>query len=115
MNSRVNLVGLARAAVDAGLLEESKAVDAMQQARRNSTPLVTWLVQNKLAPAKRLMELAADQFGVAYMDLGAINPEVFAKDSVSEKLARQHHILPLYKRGNKLYIDRKSVVQGSCI
>lgn len=104
MNSRVNLVGLARAAVDAGLLEESKAVDAMQQARRNSTPLVTWLVQNKLAPAKRLMELAADQFGVAYMDLGAINPEVFAKDSVSEKLARQHRILPLYKRGNKLYI-----------
>lgn len=104
MNSRVNLVGLARAAVDAGLLEESKAVDAMQQARRNSTPLVTWLVQNKLAPAKRLMELAADQFGVAYMDLDAINPEVFAKDSVSEKLARQHRILPLYKRGNKLYI-----------
>lgn len=104
MSSRVNLVGLARAAVDAGLLEESKAVDAMQQARRNSTPLVTWLVQNKLAPAKRLMELAADQFGVAYMDLDAINPEVFAKDSVSEKLARQHRILPLYKRGNKLYI-----------
>ena len=104
MNSRVNLVGLARAAVDAGLLEESKAVDAMQQARRNSTPLVTWLVQNKLAPAKRLMELAADQFGVAYMDLDAISPEVFAKDSVSEKLARQHRILPLYKRGNKLYI-----------
>ena len=104
MSSRVNLVGLARAAVDAGLLEESKAVDAMQQARRNSTPLVTWLVQNKLAPAKRLMELAADQFGVAYMDLDAISPEVFAKDSVSEKLARQHRILPLYKRGNKLYI-----------
>ncbi len=104
MNTRVNLAGLARAAVDAGLLEESKAVDAAQQARRNSTPLVTWLVQNKLASARRLMELAADQFGVAFMDLGAINPEVFVKDVISEKLARQHRILPLYKRGTKLYI-----------
>ena len=50
------------------------------------------------------MELAADQFGVAFLDLGAINPEVFVKGAVSEKLARQHRILPLYKRGNKLYI-----------
>ncbi|WP_101497389.1 type IV-A pilus assembly ATPase PilB [Thiopseudomonas denitrificans] len=104
MNTKVHLVGLARAAVEAGLLEDSKAIDAVQQARRNSTPLVTWLVQNKLAPARRLMELAADQFGVAYMDLSAINPEVFVKDCVAEKLARQHRILPLYKRGNKLYI-----------
>lgn len=104
MNTKVKLVGLVRAAVDAGLLDESKAQDAAQQARRNSTPLVTWLVQNKLVSPKRLMELAAEQFGVAYMDLSAINPEVFAKESVTEKLARQHRVLPLYKRGNKLYI-----------
>ena len=104
MNTKVNLVGLARAVVDAGLLDESKAVEAVQQSRRNSTPLVTWLVQNRLAPARRLMELAAEQFGVAFLDLSSINPDVFAKDSVTEKLARQHRILPLYKRGNKLYI-----------
>lgn len=104
MNSKVNLVGLARAAVDSGLLEERQVADAVEQAKRNSTPLVTWLVQNKLAPAQRLMELAADQFGVAFMDLSAIDPEFFPKDSISEKLARQHRILPLYKRGNKLFI-----------
>lgn len=104
MNTKVNLVGLARGVVDAGLLEESKTLEAVQQSRRNSTPLVTWLVQNKLAPARQLMELAAEQFGVAFLDLSTINPEVFAKDSVTEKLARQHRILPLYKRGNKLYI-----------
>lgn len=104
MTNKVNLVGLARAAVESGLLEEQKVVEAVQQARRNSMPLVTWLVQNKLAPAQRLMELAADQFGVAFMDLSAINPEFFPKEAVSEKLARQHRILPLFQRGNKLYI-----------
>ena len=104
MNSSVNLIGLARQVVEAGLLEEQKAQDAVQQAKRNQTPLVTWLVQNKLVKSRTLMELAADQFGVAYFDLAAINPEVFPKELVTEKLARQHRALPLYKRANKLYI-----------
>lgn len=104
MNSSVNLIGLARQVVEAGLLEEQKAQDAVQQAKRNQTPLVTWLVQNKLVKSRTLMELAADQFGVAYFDLTAVNPEVFPKDLVTEKLARQHRALPLYKRANKLYV-----------
>ena len=104
MNTSVNLIGLARQVVEAGLLEEQKAQDAVQQAKRNQTPLVTWLVQNKLVKSRTLMELAADQFGVAYFDLAAVNPEVFPKDLVTEKLARQHRALPLYKRANKLYI-----------
>lgn len=104
MNTSVNLIGLARQVVEAGLLEEQKAQDAVQQAKRNQTPLVTWLVQNKLVKSCTLMEIAADQFGVAYFDLAAINPEVFPKELVTEKLARQHRALPLYKRANKLYI-----------
>src|SRR5690554_6918510 len=104
MNSSVNLIGLARQVVEAGLLEEQKAQDAVQQAKRNQTPLVTWLVQNKLVKSRTLMELAADQFGVAYFNLSAVNPEVFPKDLVTEKLARQHRALPLYKRANKLYV-----------
>ena len=104
MNTSVNLIGLARQVVEAGLLEEQQAQDAVQQAKRNQAPLVTWLVQNKLVKSRTLMELAADQFGVAYFDLAAVNPEVFPKDLVTEKLARQHRALPLYKRANKLYI-----------
>ena len=104
MNSSVNLIGLALQMVEAGLLEEQKAQDAGQQAKRNQTPLVTWLVQNKLVKSRTLMELAADQFGVAYFDLSAVNSEVFPKDLVTEKLARQHRALPLYKRANKLYV-----------
>lgn len=104
MNTSVNLIGLARQVVEAGLLEEQKVQDAVQQAKRNQTPLVTWLVQNKLVKSRTLMEIAADQFGVAYFDLAAVNPEVFPKELVTEKLARQHRALPLYKRANKLYI-----------
>lgn len=104
MSTAVNLVGFARLIVQAGILDEKKAQDAVAQARQNKMPLVSWLVQNKLANARVLMELGSDQFGLAYLDLNAMNPEVFPKDLVAEKLARQHRVLPLFKRGNKLHV-----------
>lgn len=104
MSVSVNLVGLARQLVDAELLDESKARDAVQQAKRDQVPLVTWLVQHKLVKSRVLMEHAAEQFGVAYFDLNAINADVFPKELVSDKLAFRHRVLPLYKRGNKLYV-----------
>ncbi len=100
----VNLVGFARSVVQAGLVDEEKTKDAVAQSRQNKTPLVTWLVQNKLAKPRDLMELAADQFGMAYLDLDAVNQDVFPEDLVSERIARQHRVIPLMKRGNKLYI-----------
>jgi type IV pilus assembly protein PilB len=104
MNDSVNLTGLARQIVEAGLLDEKKTQDALQQAKRNQVSLVTWLVQNKLVQSRVLMELASLQFGLVYLDLNAVNPEFFPKELVNEKLAHQHRVLPLYQRVNKLYV-----------
>src|SRR5690606_6808339 len=39
-----------------------------------------------------------------YFDLSALDKESQPKELVSEKLARQHRVLPLFKRGNKLFL-----------
>ena len=104
MNDVVSLSGLARQLVLTGLLDEKTAQQASAQAKRNQLPLVTYLVQNKLVKARPLAELAADQFGVAYFDLSSLDKETQPKDLVSEKLVRQHRVLPLFKRGNKLFL-----------
>ena len=39
-----------------------------------------------------------------FFDLDAIELESFPVSLVSEKLIRQHHALPIFKRDNKLYI-----------
>ncbi|MWV16434.1 type IV-A pilus assembly ATPase PilB [Pseudomonas sp. L-22-4S-12] len=104
MNDTVSLSGLARQIVLAELLDERTAQQAQQQAARNKLPLVTYLVQNKLVKSRDLAELAAEQFGIAFMDLGAMDKESQPRDLVSEKLTRQHRALPLYRRGNKLYV-----------
>lgn len=104
MNDSVSLTGLARQMVLAELLDEKTAQQAQSQAQRNKLSLVTYLVQNKLVKSRVLAELASEQFGVSFIDLLAIDKESQPKDLVTEKLARQHRVLPLWRRGNKLFI-----------
>lgn len=104
MNDSVSLTGLARQMVLAELLDEKTAQQAQGQAQRNKLSLVTYLVQNKLVKSRVLAELASEQFGVSFVDLNAIDRESQPKDLVTEKLVRQHRVLPLWRRGNKLFI-----------
>ncbi len=104
MSDNISLSGLARQMVLAGVLDERAAQQAQVQALRNKSSLVTYVVQNKLAKGGVVAELASEQFGVALLDLAALDKEMLPKDIVSEKLARQHRVLPLAKRGNKLYV-----------
>ncbi len=104
MNDLVNLTGLAKQLVVAELLDEKNARQAQTQAQRNKTSLVTYLVQNKLVKSRQLAEVAAEQFGVAFLDLSSLDKETQPKDLVAEKLVRQHRVLPLWRRGNKLFL-----------
>jgi type IV pilus assembly protein PilB len=102
--SDVVLTGLAKQLVVAELLDEKVAQQAYQQARRDKVSLIHYLVQNRLVKALILAEMASDQFGVPFLDLNGVDKDGQPKELVSEKLIRQHHALPLWRRGNKLYI-----------
>lgn len=104
MNDSPTLSGLARQLVLAQLLDEKSAQNAQQQAQRNRLSLVTYVVQSKLVKSRAIAELSAEQFGVAFFDLSAIDKEGQPKDLVSEKLLRQHRVIPLWRRGNKLFV-----------
>ncbi len=104
MSENIPLSGLAKQVVLAELLDEKAAQQAQVQAKRNKLSLVHYLAQNKLVKSRALAELTADQFGIAYFDLSALDKESQPKDLVSEKLVRQHRALPLWRRGNKLFV-----------
>ncbi|OEY65175.1 type IV-A pilus assembly ATPase PilB [Marinobacter sp. X15-166B] len=100
----VTLTGLARRFVEDELLDEATAKDAFLQASENKTPLITYLVQNELADSSGLAFAAAMEFGVSVLDLSAFVPEMMPDKLVDEKLIRKHNALPLYKRGNRLFV-----------
>nr|BBJ04655.1 type 4 fimbrial assembly protein PilB [Marinobacter nauticus] len=103
-NRNVTLTGLARRFVDDGLLDEDTAKDAFLQASQNRIPLITYLTQNNLADSSKLAFSAAMEFGVSVLDLDSFLPEMMPEKVVDEKLVRKHNALPLYKRGNRLFI-----------
>ncbi|MBY6104670.1 type IV-A pilus assembly ATPase PilB [Marinobacter nauticus] len=103
-NRNVTLTGLARRFVDDGLLDEETAKDAFLQASQNRIPLITYLTQNQLADSSKLAFSAAMEFGVSVLDLDSFLPEMMPEKVVDEKLVRKHNALPLYKRGNRLFI-----------
>jgi len=102
--NRVPLSGLARKLVADGLLDDVAAQDAFQDAVSNKVPFVKYLVDNDLASAKVIANAAAQEFGVPALDIEAmeIDPEILKL--VSEELITKHHALPLFRRGNRVYI-----------
>lgn len=98
------LSGLARRIVQDQLLDAQVASKASKQATQEKIPFITYLVQHKLANAKDLAMLCAEEFGYPYCDLTSIDGEAQPRDLVSEKLIRQHCVLPLFKRGSRLFL-----------
>lgn len=105
MNESANVLsGLARRLVSDGLLEEATAHDAIKKAQKSKISFVTELVTNHEVNAKQVAESAADEFGSPIFDLNTINLATLPSKLVDNKLLKKHHVLPLFKRGNRLYL-----------
>ena len=98
------LSGLARQLVLNHLLDETAALKALEQSRRDNQPFVAYLVDNKLARDKDIARLASRSFNLPLFDLDALEIDKAIVQLVDEKLLRQHHALPLYKRGRRLFV-----------
>jgi type IV pilus assembly protein PilB len=96
--------GLAKCLVQDGVLTEADAKTHIQDAQKKKLPLISHLVSNNIVPSKTIASLASVEFGVPFFDLDAIDVQTLPSNLVSEKLVRQHYALPLFKRGNRLFI-----------
>jgi len=104
INPTVHLSGLARRLVMDGLLDEAEAATAHETALKKRAHFVSYLVENKILNSRDIAWSGAQEFGVPLFDLNAMLLDVAPVKMVSEKLIQQHHALPLFKRGNRLYI-----------
>jgi len=104
VNPTVHLSGLSRRLVMDGLLDETEAAKAHETALKKRTHLVSYLVENKILNSRDIAWSGAQEFGVPLFDLSAMSMDTAPIKMVSEKLIQQHNALPLFKRGNRLYI-----------
>ena len=102
--AKIQFSGLARKLVHDGLISDVQAQEAFEAATKNKVPFVSYLVEQKIAGSQQIAQSAAEEFGVPLLDIDAVELEADVVKLVKEDLIRKHHSLPLYKRGNRLFI-----------
>ena len=101
---QINLSGLGRCLIQDGLINEDQAESSFAEALDKKTPYVSHLVENKILNSIDIAISASRGFGVPIFDLDVLDPTVIPNDLVAEKLVRTHHALPIFKRGNRLFL-----------
>ena len=103
-NTASNLSGLALRLVRDKLLSTADAEQMQSQAQTKKVPFVTYLVESKKLAASTVAQAASSEFGVPLVEIESVDPEIIPANLVAEKIIQRHHVLPLYKRGTRLFV-----------
>src|SRR5262245_19261178 len=98
------LQGLPQRLVTDGLLTESVMLEALAAARERRVQTVTYVVEHGLADAREVAIAASHEFGAPLLDLDCIQYDLEVVRLVNEKILRKHRVLPLVKRGKRLFV-----------
>ena len=100
----IGIIGIARRLVLDGALTEADARRAQEEASKDRKTVPVWLLEKKLVTAAHIASANASEFGMALLDLNALDLKQAPTKLVSEATMNTHQALPLFKRGNRLYV-----------
>src|SRR6478609_8046441 len=102
--SNIPVNGLARRLVNDGLINMEQAQNALLESRKAKQPITQWLVERKIVGAQAIAVAAMEEFGVPLYDFSCHNAQQMPKDIVKRELLSKYQVLPLFKRGNRLFL-----------
>ncbi|RDX36272.1 type IV-A pilus assembly ATPase PilB [Kangiella sp. HD9-110m-PIT-SAG07] len=98
------LTGLAHMLVAEGLIEKDKVKEAIERAKEDKVGLIDWLVTAGWVKGGDAVKAQGINFGAPFFDANSINPDNLPKDIIDLNMMRKHRVLPLYKRGTRLFV-----------
>ncbi|MCZ6560625.1 MAG: hypothetical protein O6931_07025 [Gammaproteobacteria bacterium] len=98
------LTGLPRRLVQESICTEEMVHDAVAAAKKEKTTLVAHLIKNQLADAQDVAQAASHEFGVPTLNLESLVVDVDVCQLVNQDLLSKHKVLPLVKRGKRIFI-----------
>ena len=100
----VGITGIARRLVMDGALDEASAREALDKATAERRPVGAWLREHKMVSAAQMAAANSIEFGMPVFDPSAMDGSMSAVKLVNEELLTKHCVLPLFKRGAKLFV-----------
>jgi type IV pilus assembly protein PilB len=98
------LTGIAKRLVAEGVLAEGDARKAAEDALRQKIPMGPWLVENGLVSSRQIAQASSAEFGMPLLDVESLDLSQLPMKLVREDLISKHKALPLFKRGNRLFL-----------
>jgi len=102
--TRTGFGGLPQRLVQDGVVDEGAMLEAVNTARERKTNVVTQLVASGAAQARDIAVAASNEYGVPLFDIDAVNLDLEIVRLVSDKLLAKHRVLPLFRRGKRLFV-----------
>ena len=96
--------GLAGQLITAGILTPDQAREAVNEAKAQRVSLIRYLIDTLDVGSKELAEMASAEFGQPVFDLNAMNREMLPDNNIDAELMINHHAVPLFQRGNRLFV-----------
>lgn len=100
----VGITGLARRLVQDGHLGEADARKALEDSAKDKTPITQWLMGRGLVSGSHIAQAQSVEFGMPLIDVSAMDAGQMPVKLIEEKLITGHRALPLFKRGNRLFV-----------
>ncbi|MDT7525956.1 MULTISPECIES: type IV-A pilus assembly ATPase PilB [Idiomarinaceae] len=86
------------------LIPEDKLTRCSEYAWENKLSFTACLMEQKLLSASALANFCYLESNAPWLDLDAFDPDFIPQKFINERLIRKNHAVPLYQRGNVLYI-----------
>ena len=100
----VGITGITRRLVIDGVLTEVDARRVLDEANKAKKQAHLFLLENRLVTTAQIAAANSTEFGMPLFDASALDLRYSAVKIVSEELIQKHQALPLFRRGNKLYV-----------
>ncbi|MBB6600008.1 type IV-A pilus assembly ATPase PilB [Luteimonas sp. MC1825] len=100
----VGITGIARRLVLDGVLDDAAARDALEKATQERKPIALYLREHKLVSSAQMAAANSIEFGMPVFDPLTMDGSLSAIKLVSEELLSKHAVLPLFKRGSRLFV-----------
>ncbi|WP_299789935.1 type IV-A pilus assembly ATPase PilB [uncultured Shewanella sp.] len=97
-------LGLSTLFIRKQLLSEEQIASAITKSRQSKQSLVSTIVSEQMISAREIAELCYEEYGTPLLDLDEFDVASIPESFLNKKLIEKHKCLPLFKRGNRLYI-----------
>ncbi len=100
----LGITGIARRLVLDGSLDADAARQAQDAATAERKPIANYLLEHGLVGTPALAAAQSMEFGLPVFDPATMDPQLDAMKLVSAEMIAKHGVLPLFRRGTRLYI-----------